>query len=114
MTGASSSRARHQRLLAQGGLYAQLHGAQNGAGRGRASAAVSADGLSELTTAIVESRRDGHGISGPALAELARAMSRRAGDSDDAWQLLSAAWPLLQRRLARAAARAGRSQRQRR
>ena len=35
-------------------------------------------------------------ISGPALAEMARAMSRRAGDSDEAWQLVSAAWPLLQ------------------
>jgi hypothetical protein len=51
--------------------------------------------LSELTTAIVASRRDGHGISGPALAELAHAMSDRAGDRDDAWQLLAAAWPLL-------------------
>jgi len=85
----------HQRLLAQGGLYAQLHAAQNGARRSRASAAVSAEGLSELTTAIVESRRDGHGISGPALAELAQAMSARAGSDDDAWQLLAAAWPLL-------------------
>jgi ATP-binding cassette subfamily B protein/subfamily B ATP-binding cassette protein MsbA len=86
----------HHQLLAQGGLYAQLQGVQNGARRGRASAAVSADGLSELTTAIVESRRDGHGITGPALAEMARAMSSRAGDGDEAWQLVSAAWPLLQ------------------
>ena len=52
----------HDELLAQGGLYAQLQRRQNGARRGRASAAVSADGLSELTTAIVESRRDGRGI----------------------------------------------------
>ena len=33
----------HDELLAQGGLYAQLHDAQNGAGRGRAGAAVSAE-----------------------------------------------------------------------
>jgi ATP-binding cassette subfamily B protein/subfamily B ATP-binding cassette protein MsbA len=85
----------HEDLLVLDGLYAQLHAAQNGAGRSRASAGVSAEGLSELTTAIVESRRDGQGISGPALAELAQAMSARAGDRDDAWQLLAAVWPLL-------------------
>jgi ABC-type multidrug transport system ATPase subunit len=86
----------HEPLLAMGGLYAQLYGVQNGAARGKASAGVSADGLSELTTAIVESRRRGDDISGPALAEMARAMSGSAGERDEAWQLIAAAWPLLQ------------------
>ncbi|MDX6544456.1 MAG: hypothetical protein QOG02_230, partial [Gaiellales bacterium] len=86
----------HEPLMAMGGLYAQLYGVQNGAGRRQASATVSADGLSELTTAIVESRRRGDDISGPALAEMARAMSGDAGDRDEAWQLIAAAWPLLQ------------------
>jgi ATP-binding cassette, subfamily B, bacterial len=86
----------HDRLLASGGLYAQLYGMQNGAGRRQASASVSADGLSELTTAIVESRRRGDDISGHALAELARGMSGSAGERDEAWQLIAAAWPLLQ------------------
>jgi ABC-type multidrug transport system ATPase subunit len=86
----------HEPLLAMGGLYAQLYGVQNGAGRRQASATVSADGLSELTTAIVESRRRGDDISGPALAAMARAMSGSAGERDEAWQLIAAAWPLLQ------------------
>jgi ATP-binding cassette subfamily B protein/subfamily B ATP-binding cassette protein MsbA len=84
---------RHDQLLASGGLYAQLHDAQLGATRRGASAAVSSDGLSELTRAIVEHGGD---LSGPALAEMARAMARRDdGDQDTAWSLLSAAWPLL-------------------
>jgi ABC-type multidrug transport system ATPase subunit len=84
---------RHDELLATGGLYAQLHDAQLGASRRGASAAVSSDGLSELTRAIVEHGGD---LSGPALAEMARAMARRDdGDQDTAWSLLSAAWPLL-------------------
>jgi ATP-binding cassette subfamily B protein len=81
----------HLELLARGGLYAQLHGAQNDGRRRRAAANLSTDGLSELTTAIAGGR-----ISGPALAEMARAMASRdeAGD-DAAWSLLSAVWPLL-------------------
>jgi ATP-binding cassette subfamily B protein/subfamily B ATP-binding cassette protein MsbA len=85
----------HDELLRLEGLYSQLHAAQNGARRG-AAAAVSADQLSDLTTAIVEGRESGSGLSGPALAELARAMSTRADDEpDEAWALLAAAWPLL-------------------
>ncbi|MBA3245946.1 MAG: ABC transporter ATP-binding protein, partial [Actinobacteria bacterium] len=64
----------HGALLAAGGLYAQLHSAQNGRRRGRAAEAVSPEHLAELTTAIVEGRENGAGVSGPALAELARAM----------------------------------------
>jgi ATP-binding cassette subfamily B protein len=86
----------HEHLLELNGLYSQLFGVQNGAARRQASADVSSDGLSELTTAIVESRRRGESISGPALAEMARAMSSRAGNGDQAWQLVSAVWPLLE------------------
>jgi len=86
----------HEDLLAAGGLYAQLHDVQHGQRRGGAAAAVSAEQLSDLTTAIVQGRETGAGLSGPALAELARAMSARGdGDRDVAWTLLSAAWPLL-------------------
>jgi ABC-type multidrug transport system ATPase subunit len=86
----------HGDLLAAGGLYAQLHDVQNGSRRSGAAAAVSAEQLSDLTTAIVEGRESGAGLSGPALAEFARAMSARGeGDRDVAWALLSAAWPLL-------------------
>lgn len=87
---------RHDDLLAAGGVYAQLHDAQLGASRRRATAAVSSDGLSELTRAIVEGGERGGGLSGPALAEMARAMALRDdADQDTAWRLLSAAWPLL-------------------
>jgi len=86
----------HDELLQLRGLYAQLHSAQNGRRRRAATAAVSADHLSELTTAIVEARESGASLSGPALAELARAMSTRDVDGqDEAWALLAAAWPLL-------------------
>jgi ATP-binding cassette subfamily B protein len=86
----------HDELLELHGLYAELHAAQNGQRRGRAAAAVSADHLSELTTAIVDGRESGQGMSGPGLAEMARAMSERTdGDQDGAWALLAAAWPLL-------------------
>jgi ATP-binding cassette subfamily B protein/subfamily B ATP-binding cassette protein MsbA len=86
----------HDELLASGGLYAQLHDVQNGRGRSGAAATVSAEQLSDLTTAIVHGRETGAGLSGPALAEFARAMSARSdGDKDVAWTLLAAAWPLL-------------------
>ncbi len=84
----------HDQLLRRGGLYAELYEAQTGAGRGRAAAAVSADGLSELTRAIVEHRVAGTEIGGPALAEMARAMA--ADGQDAAWRLLAAAQPLLE------------------
>jgi ATP-binding cassette subfamily B protein len=87
---------RHGELIAAGGLYAELHDAQHGAARRRATAAVSSDGLSELTRAIVERGERGGGLSGPALAEMARAMALRDDvDQDAVWRLLSAAWPLL-------------------
>ncbi|HWH93708.1 MAG TPA: ABC transporter ATP-binding protein [Baekduia sp.] len=88
----------HDQLLARGGLYAELHDAQVGAPR-RAAAAVSADGLSELTSAIAEGRQGA--LTGPALAELARTMADEAvgegpGVEEDAvWLLAGAAWPLL-------------------
>jgi ABC-type multidrug transport system ATPase subunit len=85
----------HHDLLAADGLYAQLHAAQNGRRRGRAAAAVPADQLAGLTTAVVEGQESGEGLSGPALAELARAMSSRDDAEDSAWALLSAVWPLL-------------------
>jgi ABC-type multidrug transport system fused ATPase/permease subunit len=85
-----------EELLGLGGLYSELHAAQHGARRGKATAAASADHLSELTTAIVERRENGCGLSGPALAQLARAMASRAErDQDHARALLAAAWPLL-------------------
>jgi ABC-type multidrug transport system fused ATPase/permease subunit len=83
----------HEDLLALGGLYAELHEAQTGAGRGRAAAAVSADGLSELTTAVVEHHEAGTEVAGPALAQLAQAMA--ADGADPAWRLLAAARGLL-------------------
>jgi hypothetical protein len=91
---------RHEELLARDGLYRELHQAQVGAPR-RAAAAVSADGLSELTRAIADGREGGTGLTGPALAELARAMAdgdggEAVGGVDDAvWLLAGAAWPLL-------------------
>jgi ATP-binding cassette, subfamily B, bacterial len=90
----------HDELLAHGGLYTELHEAQHGSSRRRAAAAVSPDGLSELTKAIAEGREHGGGIAGPALAEMARAMATRdihqADDADEAaWLLVGATWPLL-------------------
>jgi ATP-binding cassette subfamily B protein/subfamily B ATP-binding cassette protein MsbA len=86
----------HDHLLTAGGLYTELHAAQSGRRRGQAAAVVSEEHLSELTSAIVEGRESGAGLSGPALAELARAMSTRDdADQDAVWALLSAVWPLL-------------------
>jgi ABC-type multidrug transport system fused ATPase/permease subunit len=84
----------HEELLALGGLYAELHAAQSGLRRGRAAAKVSSDGLSELTSAIVEARGGGTDLEGPALAELAHAMA--ADGQDPAWRLVAAARPLLE------------------
>jgi hypothetical protein len=97
-------RGSHDELLESGSLYRELYDAQSGAPRRRAAAAVSPDGLAELTTAIAEGREAGGGeIAGPALAEMARAMASRDGDgaalADDgeeaAWLLVGATWPLL-------------------
>jgi ABC-type cobalamin/Fe3+-siderophores transport system ATPase subunit len=79
----------HEQLLARGGLYAELHEAQTGA-RGRAAAAVSSDGLSELTGAVA----GGGEIAGRALSELAQAMA--AEGQDPAWRLVAAARPLIE------------------
>ena len=109
----------HDELVARGGLYKELHDAQHGAPRRRAAAAVSPEGLSELTKAIAEGREEGTGISGPALAEMARAMATRdaqgaalADDGKEAvWLLVGATWPLLRdgspERLQQLAARSG-------
>jgi ATP-binding cassette, subfamily B, bacterial len=86
----------HDELIARDGLYGQLHEAQHGARR-KAAEAVSPDGLSEMTKAVIEARERGRGPSGPAIAELARAMAGNGnGSRAAAWQLLGAAWPLLQ------------------
>ncbi|MEA2272395.1 MAG: hypothetical protein QOI98_1103, partial [Solirubrobacteraceae bacterium] len=93
----------HEELLAHGGLYMELHEAQHGAPRRRAAAAVSPDGLSELTKAVAEGREHGGGITGPALAEMARAMATRDAEgaalgndgNEAAWLLVGATWPLL-------------------
>ena len=86
----------HDELVTQAGLYAQLHTAQNGERRRRAAATVSAERLSELTTAIADSREGGGKLAGPALADLARAMADKgATDGDPPWTLVAAAWPLL-------------------
>jgi len=101
--GAIVEQGTHDELLDAGGLYAELHDAQNAAPRRRAAAAIGADGLSELTKAIVAGREQGAELAGPALAELARAMAAREADpvalADDGlqavWLLIGAAWPLL-------------------
>jgi hypothetical protein len=86
----------HEELIARDGLYNQLHDAQHGTRR-RAAAAISPDGLSEMTRAITEARASGRGPSGPAMAELAKAMAAGGnGTRAAAWQLIGAAWPLLQ------------------
>jgi ABC-type multidrug transport system ATPase subunit len=81
----------HDELLAVGGLYAELHDAQTAARRGRAAAAVSSNGLSDLTRAVAE----GGALSGAALAELAHAMAADAREG--AWRLVAATAPLLER-----------------
>jgi ATP-binding cassette subfamily B protein len=81
----------HDELLAVGGLYAELHDAQTAARRGRAAAAVSSNGLSDLTRAVAE----GGALSGAALAELAHAMAADA--QEGAWRLVAATAPLLER-----------------
>ena len=83
----------HDDLLALGGLYAELHEAQTGARRGKASAAVSSDGLSELTRAVVAHHTDGTDLGGPALAEMAQALADDGADA--AWRLVAAARSLL-------------------
>jgi ABC-type multidrug transport system fused ATPase/permease subunit len=96
-------RGSHAELLAYGGLYRELHDTQHGTRRRRAAAAVSPEGLAELTTAIAQGHEGGKGLAGPALAELAQAMAARepraaaAGEEAPgaAWLLLGAAWPLL-------------------
>jgi ATP-binding cassette, subfamily B, bacterial len=86
----------HEELIARDGLYKQLHDAQHGTRR-RAAAAVSTDGLSEMTKAITEARERGRGPSGPAIAELAKAMAVGGnGTRAAAWQLIGAAWRLLE------------------
>ncbi len=92
----------HLELLERGGLYKELHDAQQGTRRRRAAAAVSPEGLAEMTTAIVEGAETGESMSGHALAELAQAMATRdpvgesAADETPAWLLLGAALPVLQ------------------
>jgi hypothetical protein len=101
--GAIVEQGTHDELLDAGGLYAELHDAQQGAPRRHAAAAIGADGLAELTKAIAAGRDGGAELAGPALAALARAMAARdAGDStfgDDeqeaVWLLAGAIWPLL-------------------
>jgi ABC-type transport system involved in cytochrome bd biosynthesis fused ATPase/permease subunit len=94
--GAIVERGTHDELVSQSGLYAQLHAAQNGERRRRAAAEVSTERLSELTTAIVDSREGGGRLAGPALADLARAMANKgATDGDPPWTLIAAAWLLL-------------------
>lgn len=93
--GEIAERGTHEQLLLRGGLYKGLHDAQHGARRRRAAAAVSEEGLSEMTTAIAEARESGREIEGPALSALARAMAARDGDAGAAWQLVGAASPLL-------------------
>jgi ABC-type multidrug transport system fused ATPase/permease subunit len=90
----------HERLMARDGLYKELHDAQHGARRG-AAASVSADGLAAITTAIVEGKESGEGLTGEPLADLAKAMATKQGagapaDETAAWLLLGAALPVLQ------------------
>jgi ABC-type multidrug transport system fused ATPase/permease subunit len=90
----------HDELLDRGGVYKELHDAQQGTRRRRATAAVSPEGLAEMTTAIVEGRETGQSMSGHALTELAQAMATRrpmsdgAADETPAWLLLGAALPV--------------------
>jgi ATP-binding cassette, subfamily B, bacterial len=84
-----------EELLAVDGLFAELHHAQSGTRRGRATAGVSADGLSDLTRAVVARHDGGAGLSGTALSEMARAMA--ADGQDPAWRLVAAARPLFER-----------------
>jgi ATP-binding cassette, subfamily B, bacterial len=92
----------HEELLEAGGLYTQLWEAQQGARRGRAAAALSAENLAEMTGAVTHASETGEHVQGRALAELARAMVARDAASgadgepgEAAWLLLGAAWPLL-------------------
>jgi ATP-binding cassette subfamily B protein/subfamily B ATP-binding cassette protein MsbA len=87
--GEIAERGTHDELLRAGGLYAELHEAQTGV-RARAAAAVSSDGLSELTDAIAE----GDDLAGRALAEMAQALA--ADGQDPAWRLVAAARPLIE------------------
>ena len=101
--GAVVEQGSHDELVGTDGLYRQLHDAQHGARRRRAAAGVSPDHLAEMTGAIAAAREGGAPVSGPAIADLARAMAQRepgsspgGGDgSHSSWLLLGAAWPLL-------------------
>jgi ATP-binding cassette, subfamily B, bacterial len=93
-------RGTHEELLLFDGLYRRLYQAQQGVRRRRATAAVSEQSLSEMTTAIAEARETGEAISGPALSTLARAMAARDGRfgdgaASDAWRLVAALRALL-------------------
>ena len=84
----------HEQLVALDGLYAELHRAQSGARRARAAAGVSAESLAQLTSAVVDHRRSGEDLHGPALSELAKALA--ADGQDPAWRLVQAARSLLE------------------
>ncbi|HZO36328.1 MAG TPA: ABC transporter ATP-binding protein [Solirubrobacteraceae bacterium] len=94
---------RHHELIARSGLYRQLWEAQQGARRRGAAARLSADDLEQMTRAITDAAESGSDLSGPALAELARAMAVAGGDRgphdrderDAAWRFVAAAWALL-------------------
>jgi ABC-type multidrug transport system fused ATPase/permease subunit len=88
--GAIVEQGAHAELLARGGLYAELHSAQTGGGRGRAAAAVSSGSLSELTSAVAA----GDALGGQPLAEMARALA--SDGADPAWRLVAAARPLIE------------------
>jgi ABC-type multidrug transport system ATPase subunit len=84
----------HDELRGRGGLYAELFDAQTGARRALATASVSSESLSDLTTAVVERHDGGSDLTGPALAEMAHAL---AGDGHDpAWRLVAAARSLFE------------------
>ena len=105
----------HDALLATGGLYAQLNAAQNGERRGRAAAAVPADRLAELTTAIVEGEETGEGLSGPGAGRPgARDVSSRRRRAGRGVGLALGRVAAALRRLDRTPARARRRQRLRR
>jgi hypothetical protein len=89
--GQIAERGTHTQLLAASGLYRQLYDAQHGGRRRRAATeSLGGDSLAELTTAIADGE-----ASGPALAELARAMTREP-EPRLSWRLVAAAGALLE------------------